>query len=163
MSDKDNKGDFEVKDKRRFIIKNGQIIDTKTGSEQKTDSQTSSASPQEPSQDVKETQETQNEKKPDQREYDASYQPFPISFSSLVVSLSTSVMVHLGELPDPITRNLNKNLELARQSIDLLGMLEEKTKGNLTEDEARLIKESLYSLRIHYVNVCKDQKSSDEQ
>ncbi len=78
--------------------------------------------------------------------------PLPeISFINLVFSLSTSVLIQLGEIQDPVTQQVDKNLPLAKQTIDLIGMLQEKTKGNLTSDEEKLLKNILYDLRMRYV------------
>lgn len=75
----------------------------------------------------------------------------PVSFSSFVVSLASSAMVNLGEIPDPVTNKAAESLPIARQTIDLLGILEEKTKGNLDEEEARLLESVLYDLRLRFV------------
>jgi Domain of unknown function (DUF1844) len=74
-----------------------------------------------------------------------------IDFATFVLSLSHSALMHLGEAPNPETGAVEKNLVLARQSIDLVAMLEEKTKGNLTGDEERLIGQILFDLRMRYV------------
>ena len=77
-----------------------------------------------------------------------------IDFATFVLSLSTSAMVHLGEAPAPDGSSV-KNLELARQTIDILGMLEGKTKGNLTDEEAKLLQQLLCDLRLRYVALTK--------
>lgn len=83
--------------------------------------------------------------------------PLPeIDFSSFIFSLSTSALLHLGEVPDPTTQRREKNLPLAKQTIDILGMLKEKTKGNLTPDEEKLIENILTDLRWRYVREVKD-------
>lgn len=83
--------------------------------------------------------------------------PLPeIDFSSFIFSLSTSALLHLGEVPDPITKKRGKNLPLAKQTIDILGMLKEKTKGNLTPDEEKLMENILTDLRWRYVREVKD-------
>jgi hypothetical protein len=74
-----------------------------------------------------------------------------VDFSTFVLSLSHSALMHLGEAPVPETGAIEPNLALARQTIDLVGMLEEKTKGNLTGDEERLIGQILFDLRMRYV------------
>lgn len=74
-----------------------------------------------------------------------------LDFATFVLSLSHSVLIHLGEAPDPDGRSSGKNLPLARQTIDLLGLIEEKTKGNLTGDEERLVHQILYDLRMRFV------------
>lgn len=82
-----------------------------------------------------------------------------IDFATFVVSLSHSVLMHLGEAPDPETaHHIERNLPLARQTIDLLGLLEEKTKGNLTGDEERLLTQVLFDLRMRYVEIEKKAK-----
>jgi hypothetical protein len=78
--------------------------------------------------------------------------PLPeINFINFLFSLSTSVLIQLGEIQDPVSEEIAKNLPLAKQTIDLIGMLKEKTKGNLTPDEEKLIENILYDLRIRYV------------
>ena len=74
-----------------------------------------------------------------------------IDFISFIFSLSTSALIQLGEIEDPFTKTSVKNLPLAKQTIDLIGMVKEKTKGNLTPDEERLIEYVLYDLRMKYV------------
>ncbi|MFP4169086.1 MAG: DUF1844 domain-containing protein [Desulfonatronovibrionaceae bacterium] len=74
-----------------------------------------------------------------------------LDFSTFVMSLSSSAMMHLGEIPEPETGSKTENMSMARQTIDLLGMLEEKTNGNLTQDESRLLKDVLFELRMKYV------------
>jgi hypothetical protein len=78
-----------------------------------------------------------------------------LTFSTFVLSLSTSVLVSLGELPDPLKNEENLNLPLAKQTISLIEMLTEKTKGNLSEEEDRLICNILYDLRMKYVEKAK--------
>ena len=65
--------------------------------------------------------------------------------------MSTSVLIQLGEIEDPINQQSAKNLPLAKQTIDLIGMLKEKTKGNLTPDEEKVVENILYDLRMRYV------------
>jgi hypothetical protein len=78
--------------------------------------------------------------------------PLPeISFSAFLISLSSSAFIHLGDLPDPSTGEKIKDLPLAKQTIDLLGLLREKTRNNLQEDEEKLFDHLLYDLRMRYV------------
>jgi hypothetical protein len=74
-----------------------------------------------------------------------------INFSSFVLSLSTSVLYHFGEVPDPITNKKQRNLMLAKQTIDILGILKEKTAGNLSKEEESLLTNLLYDLRMRYI------------
>ena len=78
--------------------------------------------------------------------------PLPeIDFASFLLSISTSALIQLGEVPDPASKQPVKQLPLAKQTIDLIGMLKEKTKGNLTPEEVKLIDYLLYDLRMRYV------------
>lgn len=75
-----------------------------------------------------------------------------IDFSTFIFSLNSSALVHLGAIEDPATGKKNKNLSIAKQTIDIIGMLEKKTNGNLTNEEKNLLKDILYNLRMLYVN-----------
>ena len=80
-----------------------------------------------------------------------------LDFNALVLSFGSSAIVHLAEAPDPTTgqKRDKPDFVMAQQSIDLLAMLQEKTRGNLTEDEARFLDNMLYDLRLLYVQVSK--------
>lgn len=83
--------------------------------------------------------------------------PLPtIDFATFILSLSHSALMHLGEAPHPDTNKVEANLPLAKQNIDLLGLMEEKTKGNLTGDEERLLAQVLFDLRMRYVERSKE-------
>lgn len=74
-----------------------------------------------------------------------------VDFSAFVMSLATTGMVHLGEIPEPTTGQRTEQLDAARQMIDILAILKEKTDGNLTEDENRLLETLLYELRMKFM------------
>ncbi len=74
-----------------------------------------------------------------------------INFSTFIFSLNSSALVLLGAVEDPATGKKEKNIPMAKQTIDIIGMLEEKTKGNLTIDEENLLKNILHDLRILFV------------
>jgi hypothetical protein len=74
-----------------------------------------------------------------------------MNFATFVASLNASALLHLGAIEDPSSGAKNKNLPMAKQTIDILNMLEEKTAGNLSEEEENLLKNILYDLRIMYV------------
>ena len=85
--------------------------------------------------------------------------PFPeVTMATFIFSLSSSALVHLGEIPEPETGGTSVDLPMAKQIIDTLGMLQEKTKGNLDQDEERLMQSVLYDLRMRFV-----QKSSGKK
>jgi hypothetical protein len=129
----ENKG-FVVRDRRRF---------TEEGEERET--VTSEEKAEQPESKIQE--EAQSEA-PRQSEEP----PLPkINFSTFLFSLNTSALLHLGEVPDPATGKQRVDLALAKQTIDLIAMLEEKSRGNLTTDEENLVKHVLYDLRLRYV------------
>jgi len=78
-----------------------------------------------------------------------------IDFSTFVLSLSHSALVHLGDAPPPEGQPAERSLLLARQTIDLLAILQEKTRNNLTGEEERLLDQALYDLRLRFVEVSK--------
>lgn len=74
-----------------------------------------------------------------------------VSFSTFVLGLASSALIHLGEAPNPETGSATVNLVLARQSLDLLDLLKQKTRGNLTTDEEQLFTSLLTDLRLRFV------------
>ncbi|NUQ74689.1 MAG: DUF1844 domain-containing protein [Polyangiaceae bacterium] len=78
-----------------------------------------------------------------------------LDFSTFVLGIIGSAYVHLGDAPSP-DGSVEQDLMLARQNIDLLGLLQEKTKGNLTGDEERLLDQALYDLRMRFIEVAKE-------
>jgi hypothetical protein len=107
--------------------------------------------------DVEENVQPKEEKKkedPSEETMSEQEGPYPeINFINFLFSLSTSVLIQLGDIQDPITKQPSKNLPLAKQTIDLIGMLQEKTKGNLTPDEEKFLEHILYDLRMRYVKL----------
>ena len=79
--------------------------------------------------------------------------PPPASFEILISMLFTQAMSMLGQIPDPQTGKPSVNKPYAKYNIDTLEMLSEKTKGNLTDDESKMLSEALHALRLTYVNV----------
>ncbi len=81
-----------------------------------------------------------------------SSSPMPeLTFSTFVFSLNSSALVHLGMINAPSSDKKIRDMSLAKQTIDILGILEAKTKGNLTDDEASLLKNILHDLRLMYL------------
>jgi hypothetical protein len=77
----------------------------------------------------------------------------PLTFATFVISLASSAAIHFGDLPDPETGGtMEPNLEGAGQMIEILALLEEKTRGNLTAEERQLLEQVLYELRLRFVN-----------
>jgi hypothetical protein len=78
-----------------------------------------------------------------------------LDFSTFVLSIIGTAYVHMGDSPDPDGQP-DRDLSLARQDIDLLGLLQEKTKGNLTGPEERLLDQALFDLRMRFLEVSKE-------
>lgn len=77
----------------------------------------------------------------------------PVTFSSFVISLGSSSLMLMGEQLDPQQASMPVNLPQAKEIIDLLSVLEDKTKGNLTSDEQTVLRDMLYALRMKYVTL----------
>jgi len=78
-----------------------------------------------------------------------------INFSTFVISLSTQALMQLGEIASPLSGKVEPDVPAAKQMIDILGMLQEKTKGNLSSGEERLLVDILFDLRMKYVEAVK--------
>jgi hypothetical protein len=74
-----------------------------------------------------------------------------MNFASFLISLGTQAFMHLGDIPNPLTQQRDKDVPAAKQMIDLLGILQTKTRGNLTPEEERLLQQLLLDLRLRYV------------
>jgi Domain of unknown function (DUF1844) len=127
--------DFIIKDKRIFA----------EGSEDQTEKKREAEPEIEKPKDKSPEEDAAKEKERPE------YQLPEINFATFIFSLNHSVLVHLGVTEDPMTGKKEKNLPIAKQTIDILGMLEEKTRGNLTKDEEEMLKNMLYDLRMIYI------------
>jgi len=125
MSDKEGEG-FVIKDKR--------------SSKQSEEEAKATDESQQKEQSTKEEPPSQ-----------AAGQNFELNFSTFVLSLTSSAFYHLGDIPDPVTGKKEENLPAVKQTIDILIMLQEKTKNNLDAEEAKLIEQLIYELQIKYV------------
>lgn len=81
-------------------------------------------------------------------------------FQGLVISLAAAVMQHLGKTLSPVTNKIEKNLPAAQATIDMLDMLEAKTKGNLGDAESKLLKSVLAELKLNYVETLNDKPAA---
>ena len=131
MADEKKSPGFVVKDKRIFA--EGSEADEKVTAGPSTEEQSK----------VQEDTPKQSQKE------DFDYPP--INFTNFVLSLSTSALFHFGDFPDQAGSKSEKNLPAAKQTIDILDMLNEKAKGNLNEHENQLIQGVLYELKMRYV------------
>src|SRR6266850_7738594 len=83
-----------------------------------------------------------------------------ISFAAFVLSLAHTSAVHFGDIPDPVSGTTSEaNLPAAHQMIDILSLLETKTRGNLTAEERQLLEQILYELRLRFVEIQKPSQS----
>ena len=102
---------------------------------------------------------------PDEPEASGDDPDIPIDFNTFILSLSSSAAYHLGMAPHPERNDCCENLPMAKQTIDILAILQEKTQNNLTGDEERLLNEVLYNLRMAFVNAkakCKQATDSEQ-
>jgi hypothetical protein len=131
MEEKKKDSGFVVKDKRLF---------DESGKERPQEEAPSSAAEEKPK--VQESSQTEPKKESDYPQ---------VNFTNFVLSLSTSALFHFGDFPEYEGGKTEKNLPAAKQTIDILDMLSEKTKGNLNENENNLIQGVLYELKMRYV------------
>jgi hypothetical protein len=88
------------------------------------------------------------------------YDPTAVTFVGFVLSLAHTAAFHFGDVPDPVTGQPGTaNLAAAQQIIDILSLLEQKTRGNLTAEERQLLEQLLYELRMRYVEAGKSATS----
>ena len=128
---------FTVQDRRRFSPDTGEVrkeapeeSEAARGAEQKTQSAGGS--------------------------HDAKEEALPeINFSTFVISLSTQALMHLGEIANPISEKVEIDVPVAKQMIDILAMLKDKSRGNLSASEDRLMEDILFDLRMKYVEAVK--------
>ncbi|MDR0967134.1 MAG: DUF1844 domain-containing protein [Myxococcales bacterium] len=97
----------------------------------------------------------QMEKKPGAPDHEPDATLPPIDFTRFCLSLASSVLIHLGDASDPETGATQMDLALAKQTIDVLAMLQDKTRGNLTDAEAKLLSTILYDLRLRFLGKSK--------
>jgi PBP1b-binding outer membrane lipoprotein LpoB len=148
MTEMKGKG-FTVKDKRSF--------DEQGHSRQSSDSEEKETASAE-----KEPVGDQTSQQTQQQTSQQQAPPLPINFSSFVLSLSSSALLHFGEIPDPVTNEKQRNLVLAKQTIDIVSMLKEKTAGNLTKEEEALLDNLLYDLRMRYIKESEKEKTTKQ-
>ena len=130
-------------EEKGFVIKDKRIFSEDGPDRDEKDSEA------DPSGQATQTQESEDASTPEKPGETAQLPE--INFATFIFSLNSSVLVHLGMIEDPATGKKEKNLPIAKQTIDILGMLDEKTKGNLSKDEENLLKNILHDLRLMYV------------
>jgi hypothetical protein len=136
---------IQIVDKRRFD-QQGQERSAEDSDQKQTQAAASSASGQTTSEATPSGAFTMAENTPEEE---------PVAFTSFIMSLATQVLVQLGEMPPPQGMEIPLDLEAARQTIDIMTMLQRRTKGNLSQEESRFMEEVLHSLRISFINAKK--------
>ena len=128
---------FKVTDRRRF---------SESGSPRADDEPTeSTAAPPPP-------------EPPPARPVDEGPEAMEVNFLSFVLGLGTQALLHLGDMENPISHRVERDLEAAKQVIDLLGILREKTRNNLEPAEEAMLDSTLYDLRMRYVELVRGSK-----
>jgi len=149
----DEKG-FVIKDKRLFD-EEGKTREEDVTGEEKTPPEEKPAPEEKPEPPPrKEAVEREADVRDDAGEKGARDEEFVLpemNFPTFILSLHTSALFHLGLISDPQTSETVKNLPAAKQTIDILDMLEKKTKGNLDEEERKLLEGILFELKMAYV------------
>ena len=141
---KEEEGEVQVKDRRRFNPDGT----PREGSEASGGQEEKGAEPER-----KKTGDKSNPPEESHEDHPLPEGEMEIDFSTFLLSLASSVQISLGLIPHPVSRKPEINLVSAKQTIDILGMIEQKTEGNLTPDEDHLIKQILYELRMIYVDL----------
>ncbi len=136
---------FEVKDRRRFVV--DESGETKDDGQSPPGAEGQAA---EAPRDDARTAKSEQAKSSPRREQRASLPE--IDFSTFILSLSSSALFHLGLVENPMTHKAERDLPMAKQSIDIIVMLRDKTKGNVTPEEANLLENLIADLRLKYVN-----------
>lgn len=136
---------FKVTDKRRFTVEG----EEKPGGQSSSESEEARAQPGEPEK-PKESADSQAQSETRRRE-----PPPPLDFTTFVISLANTALFQLGLVKGAESDEPMKDLAGARQTIDLLALMEEKTRGNLTDQEQKILAETLFQLRMVFVEASK--------
>lgn len=112
---------------------------------------------------VQDEKEQAEETEPE-REEQAQERAMPdASFVNFIATLQLQVLVSLGDVQNPATKKAEKDLQQAKYLINMLGVMQDKTRGNLEDKEKRLLDNVLYESRMRYVNACSAKPNSEEQ
>jgi hypothetical protein len=130
-----------AEEEKGFVIKDRRSLDEKGDLKGKTAEEA-----------VKTAEKKEEKRKQEAKKEETQGTVLPeVNFNSLIFSLSSSALIHLGEIADPHTNQKAKDLPLAKHTIDTIAMLKEKSRGNLVEEEERFLESILADLRWRYV------------
>lgn len=157
-SEEESSKSFKVQDRRRFSAE-GELKPEFSGGDEPA------ARPETPRTSAADTGSTSAASQPQQAKAGtqqeagskarSSGEAAEITFATFLMSLSTEALVHLGEVADPASGQPHRDLGMAQQMIDILGMLRDKTRGNLGHDEQALLDAILFDLRMKYVEIAR--------
>ncbi|RMD83724.1 MAG: DUF1844 domain-containing protein [Candidatus Dadabacteria bacterium] len=154
MADEERDLGFKVEDKRRFTPdgepREGLGEEAEEGRDDSSAPAEDQSPPQSEAAEASQESASARERAGTQREL-----PGELTFSSFIVGLASQAFMFLGLAPDPQSGVIRQDLGQAKAMIDILAMLQRKTAGNLDEDEARMMEEMLYELRLQYVKAIK--------
>ncbi len=132
--EQDDERGFKVKDRRRFSSETGEPLES-----------TKNVAPSEKKEDEASVQQAV------EKDTEGEGALSAINFSTFIISLSTQALMHLGEIPNPLSGNVEMDISVGKQMIDIIGVLSEKTRGNLDQGEEKLMEDILFDLRMKYV------------
>ncbi len=136
----------EEKNEKGFVIKDRRLFDESGAARAEAEKKDETK----PAQEVKD--ERQQPPSPEETPKEQQNEQIPeINFVSFIYSLATTAFYHFGDFPDPATNKTSRNLSAAKQTIDILNMLKNKTLGNLEEAEKQMLEDILYELQMRYV------------
>jgi hypothetical protein len=156
--DREEDRGFTVSDRRRFSPETGEVRGDAGEEGSKVDREQGQAGERHPGRESASSAQAKEEATEEKDREDSTRgggPPPEITLAMFVMSLSTQVLMLMGEIPDPGGRKLDRDMAGAKQVIDILGMLKEKTKGNLDKNEDSLLENVLYDLRMRYVELLK--------
>ncbi len=133
----------EEKQEKSFVVKDKRMF-SESGEQRQAEPQQPEAPPRASEEPKAKSSESKAAEEEDQ------FLP-EVNFLNFILSLSTTVLFHFGDFPDPVSHETQKNLPAAKQTIDILSLLKDKTKGNLDDHEKSLLDEILFELKMRYV------------
>jgi len=151
----EHEDEIKVKDKRRFTPEGESRTPDEVSGEKQAEVKAEEKKEAEVPSEKENAEEKQSQPEAPKKDEAHEQQLPPLNFANFVLSLATSAQMHMGVIPNPQTGKPETNIRMAKETIDLLDILKEKTKGNLSPEEERLFDHLLYELRTMYVNMSK--------
>ncbi len=150
MSDKEGEKSFKVIDKRK--VSETEEIKGNEAEEEKSAEEAKSEEKKEEKESEVAAKKTDGSEEKTSGETEAGTHDFEADFATFIYSLNTQALFFMGKIPNPVTKKYEKDIGAAKYLIDTIDMLSKKTKGNLDENEAKLVENILYDLRMAYIS-----------